>query len=289
MGGVPAEPGHPLPMFISPKLDGIRCVIIDGIAYSRNLKPIRNQYISASLHGLPPLDGEIIVGPPNHPDVWNASNSGVMSGDGEPDFTFYVFDWIDLTGRVAFKYRFENATRIVEKLAHPGVKILPHGLCETYERIQFAHTAHLDMGYEGSMLRSPDGPYKQGKSTANEGFLLKMKQWYDSEAVVLSVTPLFRNTNEATISELGLQKRSKHKAGMVAENRVGKLTVRDLTTGEEFDIGSGLDDKLKKEYWKNHPIGKIMTYKHLGLTVNRKPRHPIYKGLRDAADMDPTV
>ena len=29
------------PVYVSTKLDGIRCLIIDGVAYSRSLKPIR--------------------------------------------------------------------------------------------------------------------------------------------------------------------------------------------------------------------------------------------------------
>ncbi len=33
------------PLFVSPKLDGVRCVVRDGVAYSRSLKPIPNQFV----------------------------------------------------------------------------------------------------------------------------------------------------------------------------------------------------------------------------------------------------
>ena len=33
------------PLFASVKLDGIRCLVIDGVAYSRNMKPIKNEYV----------------------------------------------------------------------------------------------------------------------------------------------------------------------------------------------------------------------------------------------------
>jgi len=33
------------PCIVSPKLDGIRCIIINGVAMSRSLKPIRNEYV----------------------------------------------------------------------------------------------------------------------------------------------------------------------------------------------------------------------------------------------------
>jgi DNA ligase-1 len=78
----PAPETIKFPVLASPKLDGIRCIIRDGVAVSRNLKPIPNVYIQKSLAGLPPLDGELIVGPPVGNDVWNRSNSGVMSRDG---------------------------------------------------------------------------------------------------------------------------------------------------------------------------------------------------------------
>ena len=82
------------PYLASPKLDGIRCLIHNGTAVSRNLKPIRNKYIASCLKGLPPLDGELIVGDPTAPDCFNRTSSGVMSADGEPDFKYYVFDRI---------------------------------------------------------------------------------------------------------------------------------------------------------------------------------------------------
>ena len=52
-------------MEASPKLDGIRCMIQDGIALSRSLKPIRNEHVQYILgreifNG---LDGELIIIP----------------------------------------------------------------------------------------------------------------------------------------------------------------------------------------------------------------------------------
>ena len=33
------------PLIASPKLDGIRCIVRNGVAYSRSNKPIRNRHI----------------------------------------------------------------------------------------------------------------------------------------------------------------------------------------------------------------------------------------------------
>jgi DNA ligase-1 len=82
------------PVYVSVKLDGIRCLIIDGVAVSRSLKPIKNKYIQSCI-GKPQyngLDGEIVVGGILAEDCYRVTNSGVMSSDGEPDFTYHVFD-----------------------------------------------------------------------------------------------------------------------------------------------------------------------------------------------------
>ena len=52
------------PCIVSPKLDGIRCIIIDGVAMSRSLKPIRNEYVQKCIGNREynGLDGELIVG-----------------------------------------------------------------------------------------------------------------------------------------------------------------------------------------------------------------------------------
>lgn len=83
------------PMLASPKLDGIRCTVWGGEAFSRSLKPIPNAFVTETIRAaaLPyVLDGELVVGPAQAKDVYRRTVSGVMSRDGEPDFTFWVFD-----------------------------------------------------------------------------------------------------------------------------------------------------------------------------------------------------
>ena len=65
-------------MYASPKLDGIRCMIQNGVALSRSLKPIRNEYIQNILGGMElfnGLDGELIVGDPTAHDVYRTTTS----------------------------------------------------------------------------------------------------------------------------------------------------------------------------------------------------------------------
>ena len=82
------------PLLASPKLDGIRAVVLDGQLVSRTLKPIPNDFIRNALSRpcLDGLDGELIVGSPTDPDIYLKTNSAVMSKSGDPAFTYYVFD-----------------------------------------------------------------------------------------------------------------------------------------------------------------------------------------------------
>jgi len=90
------------PKFISPKLDGIRCIINNGVVYSRSGKPIRSKVVQ-QLFGrqdLNMLDGELIYGSPTADNVFNLTTSFVMSEDvpGGMDankIKLYVFDYVD--------------------------------------------------------------------------------------------------------------------------------------------------------------------------------------------------
>src|SRR5688572_8614407 len=103
------------PLLVSPKLDGIRCLVIHGVLVSRNLKPIPNKWIQG-LFGQKKyngLDGELIVGSDTAVDVFQTTTSGVMSIEGEPDVRFHVFD--DFSDDISFKYRLLNAHNRIKK------------------------------------------------------------------------------------------------------------------------------------------------------------------------------
>jgi DNA ligase-1 len=207
------------PLLASPKYDGIRCLIIDGVAMSRSLKPIPNAYIQSVL-GKPEyngLDGELIVG-----TNFQQSTSGIMSEDGEPDFKFYVFDRWDL-GVLPF------ANRVIEMVGRErqqpndrivlvvGVKI------ENREQLDAYIGKNLSTGYEGTMVRSWDGPYKNGRATFKEGFLTKLKPFEDAEATVIGFEEQMHNANEAKTDALGRTERSSHKENLIPKGTLGAL------------------------------------------------------------------
>lgn len=272
-----------LPALLSPKLDGIRCLIIDGVACGRSLKPLPNKYVQ-QLFGRQEfngLDGELIVGSPVAKDVFQQTSSGVMSVEGEPAVIFHVFDDFIETG--GFQRRLHTAQRRIRKKKH--FQEVHHHVIQVADDLNRWEEGYLAMGYEGVMLRHPDGPYKHGRSTAKEGWLLKVKRFEDSEAQVLGATELMHNANEAKRNELGQLERSSRKAGKVGKQMLGALMVKDLKTGVEFDIGTGFTEDQRKLLWAQDLVGKVVKYKFQPTGVKEKPRFPVFLGFRDQVDM----
>lgn len=271
------------PVFVSPKLDGVRAVVINHVVYSRSLKPIPNKYVQGLFRDCEGLDGELIVGSPTDPHCFANTTSGIMSEEGYPDVCYYVFDNIsepDLT----WVNRFWLGAM---KWARDSVKIVPQKACFNKEEVLEQEKIFVDAGYEGLVIRDPNAVYKYGRSTVKEGYLLKLKRYQDSEAKVLSWEPLLSNTNEAKRNEIGKLERSNHKSGMVEKPLLGTILVKDLKTGVEFHIGSGFDEEQRRTFYNNPELicGKIIKYKYFPVGVKELPRHPVFLGIRDERDL----
>lgn len=268
------------PVLCSPKLDGIRCLIVDGEAVSRNLKPIPNAAIRDALRGLPALDGELIVGDPKAADCYRKTNSGVMSHDGDPNWTFWVFDGWDLP--MPFAHRLEHAKVFIQKLGHKRIRLVQHMEIHNAAKLLQFESNHLVAGYEGIMGRSMDGLYKYGRATMREGSLWKLKRFADGEARIVGFEEQMHNGNEATTDNLGRTKRSSHKAGLSGKATLGALKVIDLDTDIDFDIGTGFSDAERLAIWADREgwLGRTVKYKSLSVGVKDRPRHPVYLGER---------
>lgn len=172
---------------LSPKIDGIRALVVNGQLVSRTMKPIRN-YHTQQLFGRPELeglDGELVVGTAHDKNLMQQTSSGVMSYNGQPDVWFYVFDRWDQ--QQYFSSRLDAASRIANSDAN--CIALSHHLVWSYDDMLEQEEKYLSMGYEGVMLRHPNGPYKQNRSTLKEAYLVKVKRFHDAEAVVLDWEP----------------------------------------------------------------------------------------------------
>lgn len=302
------------PVYVSRKLDGIRAIALPGKGLvSRSLKPIRNAAIQEWARNLPEgVDGELTL--PDDTADFRLVDSMVMSGDGAPDFVFHAFDLLEFDNpEEPFSERFRQLNELFAEL--PSIyppewlrhfAVVEHDLAQGPEDIELLHAHYSEAGYEGSMLRSPDGPYKFGRSTEREGYLLKLKNFSDEEADVLGAIEEQQNTNEAVTNALGLTERSSAKAGMVGKGSLGNFVLR-LEDGTTFECGSGFTAAQRRELWQravaaynpdlqwtvaDHPgaiavpIGTFdrVTFKHQpppgGRPRGQKPRIPVFKAFR---------
>lgn len=274
------------PVAVTPKLDGIRCLKI-GKALSRSFKDIPNAHIQALVSAIDAenLDGELMVG-----DKFQETTSGVMSEDGTPKFEYWVFDYVKDSLTRPYMKRMEDLASL--KLPKFCKKVIPWIANDEEELLKFAKQ-FLDQGFEGIMLRTLNSPYKCGRSSVKEGFLLKLKPMEDSEAKIIAFEELMHNSNEAEKDELGHTKRSTAKDGMVPMDSLGKFVVVEVGDtpwkGQEFRIGTGkgLTAELRKEIWDNQKkyMGKIVKYTYQKIGTLDLPRIPIWIGFRDERDM----
>lgn len=269
------------PVLCSPKLDGIRCLMVGRVPVSRNLKHIPNASIFKELRSLmlPELDGELIVGKPTADDCYRKTNSGVMSHEDEPDWTYHLFD---LYENGPFTARLDNVKRVLQRLSHRRLRMVKHVTCRSVEEVLAFEAKCLTEGYEGIMGRSPHGLYKQGRSTLNEGGLWKLKRFVTREARITGFQEQMRNDNVKTRDELGRAKRSSHKANLTPKGTLGAVEAVDVESGVKFDCGTGFDDFERQKIWENQSdyLGKVFTYKSLPIGVKDKPRFPVWLGLR---------
>jgi DNA ligase-1 len=279
------------PLMASPKIDGFRCVLSDQ-AYTSRLKSFPNLKVHNYFKGLLPkgvmLDGEIVVGKRRGEGVLRRTSSGVTSEEGKPDFTLWVFD-APRPG-VTFINRLKLARGHVKDLDKKRVRYLKHVRLDNLEELQTYLDWCLSKGFEGIMLRHPDGPYKEGKSTLREHYLIKIKPFITQEARIIGYYEEMENTNEAKKDATGKSKRSSHKKGKKPKGTLGGLIGLDLVTGVEVRVGGGFSKGQRKEFWerleRGEMLGDIFTYKKQVAGEKDKPRHPVFVGIRPMIDMD---
>ena len=262
------------PLWVSPKLDGIRALAVEGVLYSRNGKPIANRRLqelaaSGGWHG---WDGELCDGPTNSPDLMSRTQSTVRSYDAPIDnLRYWVFD----------NWNRQGPWEPIQDGIF--VKVLEHEKISSLDDLAFWEEEYLRHGFEGLMARAPV-LYKQGRSTLREQALMKLKRFQDDEGEGIGVKERMMNKNELEKSPLGYAARSTAAEGLRPAGDLGALTVRVLTgnfAGATVDVGSGYTAAQRQALWAESPIGKTITFKHFAYGAKDRPRFPIFKAFRE--------
>ncbi|AGH31512.1 DNA ligase [Loktanella phage pCB2051-A] len=265
------------PATAQPKFDGIRSLRTEAGQVSRTLKMIPNQFVRQVLdllhenEDLSGMDGEIVTYTDGKPDTLHQVQSKVMSAEGEFDFVFHVFDLWGISSE-GYTSRLAKITERIQSIGSPYIQAAEAERVEDLDALKAYDDKLVDAGWEGTIVRDPEGTYKYGRSTVNEGKLLKLKRFTDSEAVITGMVERMHNENEATTDALGHTKRSSAKAGKVPAGDMGALQLR-WPNGVEFELGTGFSLEQRKQFWakRDDMIGQTITFQHKDTGPNGKP------------------
>ena len=268
-------------LMASVKYDGYRCRSYLSQPWSSTAKLIRNRHIQEQFKQaqLPDgLDGELVV------DLFNfqRTQSGVTSAAGKPDFKFYLFDW-DRQGTAHERYfAYNNLLRegTYPVWMFPVTQQLLTSISEVLEYEQLI----LEQGHEGVMLRLLSSPYKHGRATLNEGYLLKLVRFHTAEAVITGYYEQEENGNFAISDQYGKTKRSSSQDMKFLKGTLGGFYVRGLVKGVEQDFkisgGKKWTDIFRARVWRDREsyIGRTITYTYKVIGTDKRPRTPQAKG-----------
>lgn len=285
------------PLLASFKLDGIR-----GI--NRFIPNIGCKLVSRSDISLPSafaqrvfgvgeycdMDGELIAQPERFGNIYKDSFSAVMTHGAENQLKWYVFD-IVRNDPLKFGDRIDLLHKRYANVGDENWELIEQKWIHTWDELLEYENKALDLGYEGLILRHPDGPYKFGRSTLKQFWMAKMVRIAIEEVEITGFYEGLHNGNEAIVDSRGYTTRSSHQEFMVGKGLVGGFNVRDVKHGWEFKIGvaDGLDIATREKIWKGEipVIGKISRYKYKPYGMDAVPRHPVllWGQWRDPIDM----
>ena len=272
------------PLLATPKLDGIRCLKVNGRALTRSFKPVSNRFIREWIEARLPdgLDGELIV----KGATFNETAGHVGRESGDPDFTFAVFDYVSDGVDVPYACRMQELARLPD--FDRVDKVMPTEIAHLDDLMVYEEHCVAE-GYEGVMIRTPGSPYKCGRSTEREGWLLKIKRFEDAEAVILDTYEGMSNLNPAEKDAFGRTKRSTAQAGKVGRGELGGFVVRSVDSGIEFRVGynhvaGGIDRVTLWEQRHTLP-GKLVKFMHQPSGAKEAPRFPKFIGFRETWDL----
>ena len=260
--------GHKInyPAFIQPKLDGIRCIAIRDDAgvslFTRSGESINSvPHIVEALKGIMSngdvLDGELY----NHDAGFDKLSGDIRSQDNRDTryIEYHIYDHpVVLNDR---DYKQHERVIQLQQYQDNGKMIKPLALVETFsvsdeEDMKKGLEYYISEGYEGVMVRCPNGTYGFGKRSNQ---LQKVKKFFEDEYEILDMVE-------------GKGKLAGH---------VGKFVCK-MADGKEFSCTCPGDYSQKKKFFEEWPSSKgaMLTVKYQELTKSGTPRFGTGKGIR---------
>jgi ATP-dependent DNA ligase len=252
------------PCYTQPKLDGTRCIAVQGKGLFSRLKKSfpHMEHIMEEVNRIPSvgtliLDGELYSDELTFQEIVGlVKRETLKPGDAEKQrkIKFHVYDIIKPTD-------YEDRLEHLRRMFYANHNILNHvvivstNLCRSEEEMKKQHAEHVANGYEGIMLRNPMGLYKHSRSVD----LLKYKEFFDAEYNVV-----------------GFKEGEGLEAGCVIWNCCN-------ADGKEFHCRPRGSREERMELFQQGAayIGKMLTVRFQELTDEGLPRFPVGIAFRD--------
>ena len=256
------------PVYIQPKLDGVRCLFTKDGAYSRagnkfmNIAHIETRLIPFfNQHPDVVLDGELY----NHElkndfeKIISLVRKQKPTSDDRLDakslVQFHVYDYFD--GVIYDSYKTRMHQLGVSDIYNKDIKYVQAYKVNNYDESRIYHKDFLNQGYEGSIIRL-DGLYKHGRSYD----LMKFKDFSDAEAIIIGY-------------EVGKGKREGHLGKFLMQDDEGVKFGCPPGKGYTYEDMKNMLDNI------NDYIGQRATFTYFQRTKAGSYRHPLFKCLRN--------
>lgn len=279
------------PLILMPKIDGVRGLNVEGNLVGRSLKSHGNVFTSryysrAELSG---IDGELITAPITSPEVCRVTTGDINRRKGEPNVMLWAFDLVrEDVAHLPYIQRLDLLTKLVLDVSDPRIGLVQWQVVSSLEEVHALEESYLEQGFEGIILRDPDGVHKHGRSTAKSNGYLRIKRFVEEDATVLRIVEGNINNNEAKTNELGRTERSSHQENMTPNGMVGSLVCLCHVKRIEITVSAGcLDHEQRKHYFENPDqiIGQVIKYRSFPKGVKDKPRFPTLHSFRAPTDL----
>jgi DNA ligase 1 len=244
-----------------PKLDGERCrVIIDKphlflVSSEGNLitsmPHIVADLLSMNLPIGTELDGEIYSHSLGFSEIHSRVGRTTNLHPDHEQMELHIFDLISPQPQM------QRLSHLLTILSDPpdSIKLVPTCLIDKdLEKIVELCQIYCEDGYEGIIVRNPDGPYERKRS----GNIMKLKPRKEDIYRIVDFQ-----------QELG-------KDGNLKPSLGSLICTSD--EGTFFGVGSGFTQEQRKTYWQNREelIGLFVRVRYQSISPKRVPRFPIF-------------
>ena len=250
-------------VYLSPKLDGLRCVFTKDGCFSRNGKKfVSFPHIGRELKPLFDKDPNLILDGEIYTHKLKNDFNKIISlakktkptpqdvVESEKYLEYWIFDCPSISG--GFHERYSKLKRLIldNFRGNRWIRLCIHTLVKKESEIEELLQEWLTHGFEGAMINTYGGIYENKRSKG----LLKYKLFQDIEAKVINIIE-------------GTGNRS---------NMFGYATLK-LPNGKVFDSNARGDESKYKEILKNKEnyIGTLATIRFQNYTPDGVPRFPV--------------